>query len=323
MRNLQALGHSPLAQDPDPERLRAVTTELGIPGFLELDEALNQKAEGVLICSPSAFHMPQATEAVSRGFHVFVEKPLSHNLRGTKALIQSAKLANLVVLVGCNMRFYSSLRMTKDLVDEGRIGEALAARVHGGYYLPYWRPGTDYRKGYGAHSDQGGGIILDYVHELDYVRWFFGDPKEVFCWSDKVSDLEIDTEDTAAILLKFPNRLIVELHLDYLQQTYRRGMEIIGKKGTIVWDFSEQSVQLFGPESTQDQVWQESADSESNSEINSMYVQEMEHFVRCIEGTEKPMADASDGRAVVELAVAARLSSQENRVVHLPLEERE
>ena len=315
LRNLLSLGHSSVAQDPDPEQLSMVTEELGVPGFLEPEEALSQPADAALICSPTVHHLPQAIAAIKHSKHVFVEKPLSHTLRGTGKLVETAKEAGLAVLVACNLRFLPSLRLAKELMDAGNIGKPMAVRVHGGFYLPYWRPGADYRKGYGARSDLGGGVIRDFSHELDYVRWFFGSPNEVFCWAGKLSSLEIDIEDTAAILLRYPNGMVVQLQFDFLQPTYRRGMEIIGEKGTIVWDFIKQTVQLYGPENNQCREYLENI----NAELNSMYIEEMRHFVRCIDEGEKPLADAQEGRAVVELIEAAYQSSQQGRPVRLPL----
>jgi predicted dehydrogenase len=93
-------------------------------------------------------------------------------------------------------------------------------------------------------------------------------------------------------------------------------MEVIGEKGTVVWDYTAQTVQLYGRHNNQCQVYLENI----NTELNSMYVQEMEHFVRCVEGAEKPLVDAREGRVVVELIEAARLSSRQGKVVCLPLE---
>src|SRR5438034_6395276 len=119
------------------------------------------------------------------------------------------------------------------LVDEGRIGRPLAARAQCGYYLPFWRPGTDYREGYGARQATGGGIILDSIHEFDYLAWLLGRPREVFAYAGRVSSLEIDTEDNADVLLRFDYGAVANIHLDYLQRTYRRACDFIGEDGVI------------------------------------------------------------------------------------------
>ena len=101
-----------------------------------------------------------------------------------------------------------------------------------------------------------------------------------------------------------------------LFRSYRRGMELVGDEGTLIWDYTAQSVQLFGQKNNQSSTYHENI----NTDLNSMYIDELEHFIRCIEGSDKPMVDASDGRAVVEMAEAARLSSEQGRVVNFPLE---
>ena len=228
LRNLLAMGHSLIAQDPDPKRLTAVTDNLHVAGFLDLEQALSQPADAVLVCSPTSYHVSQAMQALQRGMHVFVEKPLSHTLAGTEDLARLAEQKGLTVLMACNLRFFPSLCLVKELLDTGRVGRPLAARIHGGFYLPYWRPGSDYRLGYGARLDLGGGVIQDFAHDLDYLCWFFGHPSEIFCWTGKLSSLEIDTEDVASIQVRFPDGLVAQLQFDYLQPTYRRGMEVIG-----------------------------------------------------------------------------------------------
>src|SRR5439155_1168994 len=104
-------------------------------------------------------------------------------------------------------------------------GRPLAARAQCGYYLPFWRPDTDYREGYGAKQAAGGGIILDSIHEFDYLTWLLGLPREVFAYAGKVSTLEIDTEDTADVLMRFDYGTVANVHLDYLQRTYRRATD--------------------------------------------------------------------------------------------------
>jgi predicted dehydrogenase len=244
---------------------------------------------------------------------VFVEKPLSHTLDHTEDLIEEASAAERVVLVGCNLRFFPSLQLVKQLLDDGTIGRPLAARAQCGYYLPFWHPDSDYRNGYSANESAGGGVILDSVHEYDYLRWLFGEVAEVFCYAGKVSNLEINTEDNADILLRFSNGLVANVHLDYLQRTYRRSCELIGEEGVIVWDYITQVVSLYGKKDRHVEVFLESI----NVERNQMFINEMKHFVACIQGEEKPELDGDGGRAVLQIALAAKASAVERKIVDL------
>lgn len=314
LRNVLALGHDVVAVcDPSAERLEEARRLVASSCLLTSDEtrALDTEADAVVVCSPTAAHVAQARAAVARGRHVFVEKPLSHALDGTDALVREAAAARRTVLVGCNLRFLPSLVLVKRLLDDGRIGRPLSARAHCGYYLPYWRPHTDYRHGYGARQASGGGIILDSIHEFDYLAWLMGPPREVFCYAGRVSTLEIDTEDTADVLLRFAYGAVANVHLDYLQRTYRRSCDLIGEDGLIAWDYIAQSVSLFGKDDRKLEVFQESI----NTERNQMFVDEMRHFVRAVEGAEPPALDAAGGRGVLSVALAAKASAAAGRPV--------
>lgn len=311
LRNLQTLGHQVIVHDTRTERLLGLEQNYNVPTFRELERALEEKVDGVLVCTPTAYHVPTAMRAVDRGFHVFVEKPLSNTLEGTEELVTTAARKGLVTLVGYNLRFFRSLRLAKKLLEDGLIGRPLSARAECGFYLPYWHPWEDYRGSYSANAALGGGVVLDHIHELDYLRWFLGEVREVFCFADKLSTLEIDTEDLAEILLRFESGAIAEIHLDYLQRSYRRSCEIIGEDGVIVWDYIHQTVQLYGKENNQYRVFLENI----NTDRNEMYIQEMEHFVRCIQGEDTPVADAAAGRRILEIALAAQQSAREGRII--------
>ena len=316
LRNARALGHAIAGVfDPDPGRLAAAAALAGAGALVTGDEtaALALTADAALVCSPTHRHVEQARAAVARGWHVLVEKPLSHALDGTAALVAETAAARRTVLVGCNLRFLPSLMLVKRLVDEGRVGTPLSARAECGYYLPYWRPQTDYRRGYGARRAMGGGIILDAIHELDYLRWLLGDPREVFCYAGKVSSLEIDTEDNADLLLRFDYGAVANVHLDYLQRTYRRSCEVIGEDGVIVWDYIAQTVRVYGKEERRLEVFEESI----NTDRNAMFVEELRHFVACTETGAPPTLDAAGGRRVLEIALAAKASAAEGRAVRL------
>ena len=77
-------------------------------------------------------------------------------------------------MVGHNLRFNKNLVKIKKMLNKEMIGRIISTRVHCGSYLPYRHPEENYRKGYGAREELGGGPILDSIHEIDYMLWFFG-----------------------------------------------------------------------------------------------------------------------------------------------------
>jgi len=314
IRNLKALEAGEIiAHDIKPERCHQVEQECGIKAYSELEEALAQKPDVALICNPTSLHIPAALSAARSGCHLFIEKPLSHSLDGVSELTKIVAQKGLVTLVGCNMRFYPSIALIKELLEKGSIGKVLCARVQAGQYLPDWHPWEDYRQGYSANSALGGGVILDGVHEIDYIRWLLGEVGQVFCLSGKFSSLEIDTEDLAEILLWFNSGAIAEVHLDYIQRFYGRSCQLIGEEGTILWDFNEGQVKSYSAESKRWQVFPQKPDYD----INEMYIEEMKHFLQCVEGKTKPMRDIKSARRILETALAAKESARTGKIVKL------
>ena len=106
----------------------------------------------------------------------------------------------LVLMVGYNFRFYPPLQAMRQALVEGCIGRLISLRAEAGQYLPDWRPGSDYRQGASARRELGGGVVLELSHELDYIRWLGGEVESVGALVGKLSDLEIEVEDTAEIV---------------------------------------------------------------------------------------------------------------------------
>jgi predicted dehydrogenase len=199
------------------------------------------------------------------------------------------------------------------LLDDKRVGRVLAVRAEFGGYLPDWRPGRDYRDSYAVSAALGGGILLDAIHELDYLGWLFGDAEAVSATAEHVSDLAGDTEDLAEVTIRFTSGLYAQVHLDYLQRAYRRNLQIIGESGVLVWDYPTHTVTVYEPDAAADATDLRAADGEPND----MYLEEMRHFIRCVEGPEPPPVDGRDALRSLRLVEAAKRSSRERRWVRV------
>jgi predicted dehydrogenase len=302
-----------LAFDVRPERCAQVRSQLGVEASDNLQKTWRSKPDVALITAPTSLHVPLAWEAAEQGCHLFIEKPLSDCWDGVDELLAAVRARDLVTLVGCNLRFHPGLRRVKRLLEEGAIGRVVAARVEVGQYLPDWHPQEDYRQGYSARRELGGGIILDAIHELDYIRWLMGEVTDVACFSGKLSHLEIETEDTAALLLRFADGAIGEVHLDYVQRAYSRSCHLIGEHGTIRWDYGAGQVRCYSAASRQ---WQTFSEGEA-WDANRMYLDEMQHFLRCLAREERPALDVFEGARVLRLALAAKESAASGQVVSL------
>ncbi len=290
---------------------------LDIPGmtlFNSLEEALRPEYDAVFIANETSSHLPTALAFAERGCHLFIEKPLSHNLKDTDKLAKLVKQNNLKVMVGCNMRFHPSVSLGRDLIQKGTVGNIVSAQIQAGQYLPDWHPGRDYRQSYSARKDKGGGVILDLIHELDYAGWFFGAASRVFAFSGKKSDLEIETEDTAEILLEFQNGVWCQVHLDYLRRSPARAFTLIGTGGIVEGDIINNNVRVY--ESSRHN-WEAGATGGAYDN-NAMYLAELKHFIDYINGlVPQPLIGLEDGINILKIALAARESARTGKVVRL------
>jgi len=312
LRNLKLLGVDPLGLvEPDPARRADIVSELAAHSFSTLEEGINWQPNFVIIATPTHLHAQQTLAAVRAGLHVFVEKPLCHSSSGLDEIVDIVNRKGLISLVGCNMRFHPGPAKVKELLNDGQIGKVLFARVHAGSYLPDWRPGVDYRANYAAREETGGGCLLDFIHEIDLTRWYLGDVLDVFCMGGHLSSLEIATEDVAALVCRHANGAISEIHVDYVQRSYERGCQIVGESGTIFWDFMGKQVRWFNAGNGQSTLFPQP----DSWEVNDIYIDEMKHFMHCVEQHQPSVLPITDAAAVMQIVFAAKASMREGRLV--------
>ena len=301
-RNLQAAGYQDLLLfDPSAAARTQALLEAGGIEAGSLEELWELAPDIAFVTAPSADHVRLATACVEHGCHLFIEKPLSHDLEGVDELRLNAESRGLITMVGCNMRFHPGPEGVKRLLDAGTIGRVLAARIHTGSYLPRWRPWQDHRTSYSA-SVAAGGAILDCIHEIDLALWYLGPAKVVAALRLPGDSIEVETEALAEILLAHQSGAISSVHLNFLQRDYRRSCQIIGTEGTIAWDFSAQRIDVFGTEGVLDV----SHSQPEGWEMNDMYVDELEHFMECVAYRRPTINPIGGGVAALEIAVAAR-----------------
>ncbi len=76
---------------------------------------------------------------------------------------------------------HPGLQKIEEWINQDKLGKIYSVQVDLGEYLPDWHPWEDYRQSYAARADQGGGVVLTLIHELDYLHWLFGKPKDRLC----------------------------------------------------------------------------------------------------------------------------------------------
>ena len=286
--------------DPDEARRTAAQQTLKIKAESNEDRAFETfKPDIVFVCSPSAFHVPQALKATERSAHVFIEKPLSHTLDGADHLRTVASATKRIVMVGCNMRFHPGPAAIKRLLDQGAIGEPIAARIAYRGFLPSWRPEQDYTKSYSASVEQGG-AVLDCIHEIDLALWYFGPGTVEGSAVVSASSIGLKTDGLAEILLRHNAGTLSSIHMNFIERAFCRRQHIAGTEGSLTWDYTKGAVERTGADGKTVEVLTQSA----NFEANHMYIAELDHFLDAVDRSATPMGSLDEAIRALEVALA-------------------
>ncbi len=270
----------------------------GVSVYSNFTEALGQGYDAVVICNPTSLHLSYAQQAAEAGCDLYIEKPLSDTLDNTNELLRTVKDKCLVVSIGCQFRFHPNLTAVKRWLDDGAIGRTLSVQVDTGEYLPGWHPWEDYRKGYAARRDLGGGVVLTMIHEIDYLCWLLGPFKPACSFGGVSNALELDVEDHTLCMFLSEKNVPVVLNMDYLQQPPCRRMKVLGSQGVIEWDYYEGVASLI----VDGEVLEESRVSETWGR-NDLFLSIMADFLDAVCKGGSPKVPLEDGIETLRIAL--------------------
>jgi predicted dehydrogenase len=291
---------------------RNVERDLEIEPFTDLGAALARRPDVAFICNPTSLHVATAMACLEGGCDLFIEKPLSDRLDGVDDLIAAAASAGRIAMVGYHLRFNPCLRTLASVVGSGVLGEILAVRATIGEYLPGFHPYEDYRQGYAANADLGGGVVLTQIHEFDYLYSLFGAIKSVYAIGGHWSHLDIDVEDVASTLMAAAigtRPLPIHLQQDYLQAPPVRQCEVTGSRARALLDFRALTVTVVTPDAAP------IVHSFEGFDRNQMFVDELRHFLACVANRSRPIVDLRDGAHSLRTALAVKQSIASGTVV--------
>jgi|TARA_B100001964_G_scaffold179856_1_gene198618 CMP-N,N'-diacetyllegionaminic acid synthase len=194
----------------------------------DLSEVLKLNPDYIIIASKTSLHFKHFS-FIEKNFKnkiVLIEKPLFD-------LYRNIKPKNNYYYVGYNLRFNPVLQNIKKLIFNKKIWNV---NIFCGSYLPTWRPNRDYRNTYSSIKEEGGGVLLDLSHEIDYANWLFGPLNILYSNISKNSNLNIDVEDNATIIAKNDMGTIINISLNYFSRKPIRQIIIDGQNISIKSD---------------------------------------------------------------------------------------
>tara|TARA_B100001765_G_scaffold161972_1_gene105799 strand:+ start:67 stop:1053 length:987 start_codon:yes stop_codon:yes gene_type:complete len=281
--------------------------------FKSLDKCLSEKPDVGFITNETVYHIPASIKLAKVGLDLFIEKPLSDSMKNILTLNKIVKQKKLVIQMGYNLRFHKCINKIRQLVKQKKIGRIISIQAENGSYLPDWHPSEDYRKGYAGKKRLGGGIVLTQIHDVDYLYWIFGNPKSIFSFTGKFSNLDISVEDYSASIIQFKNKITAELHLDFFQGPEYRSCKIKGTNGIIFWNSGNNEVKFYN---NRKKRW-ETVLKLKNYDRNQMYVDEIKHFLKCVKNRNKTISSLDDGIKTMNVALGMKKSTKHKKIIKL------
>lgn len=201
----------------------------------------------VIIASSTSKHFKHLSyvEKVLKNKSILVEKPLFQNLK-------KLKIKNNKVFVGYNLRFHPALHLIKDKIKNKKIWYASAIC---GSYLPFWRKNRSYIHSNSAKKKMGGGVLLELSHELDYFLWLFKTFEIRYSFNKKISNLNINTDDTLDLVGKNKKIKYLNIKLNYFFRQPVRQIIIEGAGLSIKADLIKNFVLLMEKNKEKKYFW--------------------------------------------------------------------
>jgi predicted dehydrogenase len=194
------------AYDPNPERLKVISKPRPRVELYDDPESLikSHTVDAVFICTPTKFHKKYVEEVAAAGKDIFCEKPMATNLADAEDMLHMVEKAGVKAQVGLVMRFDPVLNFSKQLTEgnKDRIGPPMDFVLRDDQFFPIrGQYQSTWRKEKGL---TGGGALIEHsIHDVDFMRWFFGDIEELRASIRYFSGREV--EDQANVWFKFRN----------------------------------------------------------------------------------------------------------------------
>ncbi len=209
--------------------------------YKDLDQV---KFEFAVIANPINKHLETALRLAKKKINLFIEKPISNNLKKIKILKKIIKENNIKLFVGYQLRYHPGIKILKKIIEKKELGELVSGFFKFGEYLPLMHKYEDYKNTHMAKKIEGGGPILCLSHEIDLVRYLVGNPKKIYSFTGKGSHLKTDVEDYLSSILIFNKFKSVFLNVNFLTNPPKNEIEINFQNGTVYWDYFSKYIQI-------------------------------------------------------------------------------
>ena len=244
---------------------------------------LNLKA--AFICSPTSLHIDQLIWLVKNDINVFIEKPISDNLKKISLLKKLIKKTKSITMMGYQYRFdpiVNFLKNEKKIFN--LIGKLNFIGIDHGEDLRSFHSWEKYENSYTSIKKLGGGVTLCQIHEFEYFLNIFQKYKILKSKSiiEKVSNFKIDVDDTSShlfLLKKNNQKIICNLNLNFYEIPKNRTIKLIGQKGKIVADLNKKYIKILNKKKTKKINFKYAR--------NDLFLREIKYFFKLIKNKNR------------------------------------
>ncbi len=297
-----------------PEAAQRAVDRYGGQVFGSLAEMF-AAVDAVDICTTAVAHKEPVLAAAEAGIPMVCEKPLARHLADCYEMVEAVERTGTPLFVAQVVRFFPQFAKAKETLASGALGKPAVIRTVRGGSMP--RAGSKFNSGYYADFNQSGGVILDVsIHDIDYVRWCFGEVERVFARGLMFAGLP---KDHTLITLRFENGAIghIEGGWAFPPNRFRTRIEIAGTEGLLEWDSLDRSpleIETYdsevGPDVTTSTLSPLAAEDDP-------YYAELAHFLDCIEHNKPFRVSPHDGLMAVKISLAAIESERRGEPVRI------
>jgi predicted dehydrogenase len=277
--------HAALKKLSKKLQIFALRSQKNCPEFTDVHSIYSWKEaptdlDFIIISNPTSEHTKTIIEANKLNVPLFIEKPPLFHLSEKNDVLDALSNSQILTYCAFPLRFHPIIQWLKKNI---KPSEVLEFRAYCGSFLPDWRPNEDYRKNYSAIKQLGGGVHLDLIHELDYLKWIFGLPKSSKGFTKKVSNLEIDSIDSVSYFLEYESKMGV-VQLNYFRKQAKRTFEYVTNEDSFLADLLNYTV----TNSKGEVIFK------TEKEKTDLYLQQMSYFIEHIENKSTLMNSFED-----------------------------
>lgn len=297
--------------DVEERKASTVAERYGIPNHYTSFETMLEQGDldAISVCLPNHLHRDVTVAALEHDIAVLCEKPISTALSEADEMVAAADDSDAFLMINQSERFGPVFEKTKDLLDQGIVGEVHNIRSRFSHPGPEgWSPRSAW---FTDAESSGGGALIDIgIHNADLINHLFGDVEELMGYSDTLS-MDTEVEDTAVAVLRFDDGTLGTFETAWRTDPESITMQIVGDEGVIYVDKIEGTIRV------------EFADDSGVLDVpvpdRSKYGGPITHFVQSVLEDTEPTVTGADGRRALEVVMGIYRSSESGAAVELPL----